>query len=55
MIINFYIPDQDAKLVDKLKSISNRKRRSFSFVVREALEHYLYSAATKNISKKREV
>lgn len=52
MIINFYLPDQDSKLVDKLKSISDQKRRSFSFVVREALEYYLHSSRLKNNKRK---
>lgn len=58
MIINFYLPDNDAKLIDKLKSISGSKRRSFSFVVREALEYYLLSSEpkseTNNPNQKRE-
>ncbi|MCD4814247.1 hypothetical protein K8S19_11220 [bacterium] len=41
MIINFYLPENDSKIVDLLKSVSDEKRRSFSFIVREALEHYL--------------
>lgn len=52
MIINFYLPDQDAQLVDKLKSISDQKRRSFSFVVREALEYYLLTSKSKTTKKK---
>jgi len=41
VIINFYLPENDSKLVDLLKTVSDQKRRSFSFVVREALEYYL--------------
>ncbi|MCK5241144.1 hypothetical protein KAR34_01715 [bacterium] len=41
MIINFYLPENDQKLIDVLKNVSDQKRRSFSFVVREALEYYL--------------
>jgi hypothetical protein len=41
MIINFYLPENDSKIVDVLKSVSDQKRRSFSFIVREALEYYL--------------
>lgn len=55
MIINFYLSDQDSKLVDKLKSISDKKRRSFSFVVREALEYYLHSSRLKADNKRKEM
>ena len=41
MIINFYIPENDAKIIDTLRAVSGQKKRSFSFVVREALEYYL--------------
>ncbi|MBN1596317.1 hypothetical protein JW933_10365 [candidate division FCPU426 bacterium] len=41
MIINFYLPENDSRIIDLLKNVSEQKRRSFSFVVREALEHYL--------------
>lgn len=54
MIVNFYLPDQDAELVNKLKNISGKKRRSFSFVVREALEYYLHSSTLKAQTKKKE-
>ena len=54
MIINVYLPDQDSKIVDKLKTISDNKRRSFSFIVREALEYYLHSSSAKTSSKKKE-
>lgn len=54
MIINVYLPDQDAKMIDKLKSISDHKRRSFSFIVREALEYYLHSSSAKISTKKKE-
>ena len=40
MIINFYLPENDSKLIDLLKSVSDQKKRSFSFIVREALEYY---------------
>ncbi len=54
MIVNFYLSDQDSELVNKLKSISDKKRRSFSFVVREALEYYLHSSTLKSQPKKKE-
>jgi predicted DNA-binding protein len=41
MIINFYLPENDSRLIDQLKNVSEQKRRSFSFIVREALEYYL--------------
>jgi len=41
MIINFYLPESDAKLIDHLRSVSGQKRRSLSFIVREAIEYYL--------------
>ncbi len=44
MIVNFYLPDSDSKLLDSLKSISGQKRRSVSYIVREALEYYLLHA-----------
>lgn len=46
MIINIYIPESDSRLIEKIKSISGQKRRSFSFVIREALEHYLLNHET---------
>jgi hypothetical protein len=45
MIFNVYLPENDRKLIEQLKSISERKRRSLSFLVREALEFYLLDAA----------
>jgi hypothetical protein len=44
MIVNFYLPDSDTKLLELVKSISGQKRRSVSYVVREALEYYLLHA-----------
>ncbi len=41
MIINFYLPENDSKLIDQLKNVSEQKKRSFSFIVREALDYYL--------------
>lgn len=41
MIINFYIRENEVNLIETLKSISEREKRSFSFIIREALEHYL--------------
>lgn len=45
MILNLYLPETDRRLLEQLKSISERKRRSLSFLVREALEVYLLDAA----------
>lgn len=44
MIVNFYLPDSDSKLLELVKSISGQKKRSVSYVVREALEYYLLHA-----------
>jgi predicted DNA-binding protein len=41
MIINFYLPESDSRLIDHLRSVSGQKKRSLSFIVREALEYYL--------------
>lgn len=41
MIINFYLPENDSKLIEHLKIASGQKKRSLSFIVREALEYYL--------------
>jgi hypothetical protein len=45
MIINVYIPENDSKVIEKLKWLSSNQRRSFSFVIREALEYYLLNFA----------
>ncbi len=47
MIINFYLPETDVRLIAKLKRFSSEQRRSFSFVVREALEAYLLGMAAR--------
>jgi len=41
MIVNFYLPESDTKLLELVKTISGQKRRSVSYVLREALEYYL--------------
>jgi predicted transcriptional regulator len=41
MIINFYISDQHTRLLDQVKLISEEKKRSVSFIIREALESYV--------------
>jgi hypothetical protein len=52
MIINFYISDQDTRLIDRLKVISEEKNRSISFVIREALESYVGVSFPKKHIKK---
>ncbi|NTV51735.1 MAG: ribbon-helix-helix protein, CopG family [Candidatus Firestonebacteria bacterium] len=41
MIINFYVSDQHTRLLDQLKLISEEKKRSVSYIIREALESYV--------------
>lgn len=56
MIINFYLPETDQRLIEKLRKFSAVQRRSFSFIVREALEAYLRGLAarkTKPIAARR--
>lgn len=52
MIFNFYIPEGDRRLLEELKVISDQKRRSLSFVVREALELYLLGFSARKSTKK---
>jgi hypothetical protein len=40
MIINFYLAESDQELLAQVRRISESRRRSLSFVVREALESY---------------
>jgi hypothetical protein len=40
MSVNFYTSEQDQKLIEKIRIISQEQRRSFSYIVREALELY---------------
>jgi hypothetical protein len=47
MIFNIYLPENDRRLIEQLKSISEKKRRSLSFLMREALEFYLLEAAKR--------
>ena len=56
MIINFYLPENDSRIVDMLKNVSGQKKRSFSYIVREALEYYLLhemKVKTDDLQKKR--
>jgi hypothetical protein len=48
MIINFYLPENDSRIIDLLKNASSKKKRSFSFMVREALEYYLANVLRMN-------
>jgi predicted DNA-binding protein len=53
MIINFYISDQETRLIDQLRLISEEKNRSVSYIIREALESYVgVSSKIKKVSKK---
>jgi len=47
MIINFYLPESDQRLLEQVRRISESRRRSVSFVVREALESYCLAAARR--------
>jgi hypothetical protein len=51
MIFNVYLPESDRRLIEQLKSISTRKRRSLSFLVREALEFYLLDTAKHRLDE----
>lgn len=46
MILNCYIPENDSRLINQIKLISAQKKRSFSYIVREALEMYLYASSS---------
>ncbi len=48
MILNFYLPESDQRLLDQIRRISENRRRSLSFVVREALESYCLAAARRS-------
>ncbi len=45
MIINFYIPPKEKSLIEGIRKVSEQKRRSFSYIIREALEFYLYDSS----------
>jgi len=51
MIINFYVSDQHTRLMDQLKLISEEKKRSVSYVIREALESYVTDALSPRRGK----
>jgi hypothetical protein len=53
MIINVYIPDYEEKLINQIRQISENRRRSFSFVVREALESFLLASEQKFKSREK--
>jgi predicted transcriptional regulator len=53
MIINFYISDQHTRLLDQLKLLSEEKKRSVSYVIREALESYLSGTFNSRGGKKK--
>ena len=44
MILNIYFPGKEAEMIEELRRISERRRRSVSFLIREALERYLQTA-----------
>jgi hypothetical protein len=47
MIINFYLPESEQRLLEQVRRISEARRRSVSFVMREALESYCLAASRR--------